>query len=260
MNQNTALITGASSGIGKELAIIHASKGGNLVLVARNEERLLKLKEELESTYKVNVKLIIKDLSESSAAKEIYEEVKKDGIEIEYLINNAGLGGRGIFYERSMEDDRIMMQTNMIALTELTRLFLTDFVHKNHGRILNLSSTAALMPGPLHAVYFASKAYVSSLSFALVKELENTQVTVTAILPGAVNTRFAERANMKNSTLFQHTASPKKVAQAGYQAMMKGKRKVMAGVPLWMRASFVFMPFIPMKIVLNMTYRMQTDK
>ncbi|MDD5936652.1 MAG: SDR family oxidoreductase [Clostridiales bacterium] len=260
MSQYTALITGASSGIGSEYARIHASKGDNLVLVGRNEVQLTEMKSELERTYKVKVTTIVQDLSEPGAAKLVYDEVKHNGIEIEYLINNAGLGGRGIFYERSMEEDRVMMETNMNALTELTRLFLPEFVRRNHGRILNMSSTAALMPGPMHAVYFATKAYVSYLSFALVKELEHTNVTVTAVLPGPVNTRFAERADMTNSVLFQHSASPEKVARIGYEAMIKGKRQVYAGVPLWMRLSFIFMPFTPMKTILNLTYKMQLDK
>lgn len=260
MNNNTALITGASSGMGEQFARIHASKGDNLILVARNKERLTKLQMELQQKYLIHVKVIVKDLSVEHAAQEIYDEVKRDGIAIEYLINNAGLGGRGVFYERSMEEDRIMLQTNIIALTELTRLFLPDLIQQDHGRILNISSTASLMPGPLHAVYFGTKAYVNFISYALVKELEHTNVTVTTLLPGAMNTRFAERADMTNTVLFKHSVSPDKVALKGYKAMMKGKRQVLGGVPLWQRISFKLMPFMPMKTILNIVYHQQDNK
>lgn len=259
MNNHTALITGASSGMGEEFAKIHASKGDNLILVARNKERLTKLQKELQQQYSVQVKVIVKDLSVEHAVQEIYDEVKRDGIAIEYLINNAGLGGRGLFHKRYMKDDRIMLQTNIIALTELIRLFLPDLIKQNHGRILNISSTASLVPGPLHAVYFGTKAYVNFLSFALVKELEHTNVTVTTLLPGAMNTRFAERADMTNTVTFKHPVSPDKVALIGYKAMMKGKRKVLGGVPLWQRITFKLMPFLPMKIVLSVVHHTQEN-
>ena len=257
---NTALITGASSGLGEEFARIHALNGDDLILVARNEERLIKLQKELQQKHSIKVKIIVKDLSEEHAAQEIYTEVKRDGLAIEYLINNAGVGGRGVFYERPIEEDRVMLQTNIVALTELTRLFLPDLIKHNHGRILNVSSTASLVPGPLHAVYFGTKAYVNFISYALVKELEHTNVTVTTLLPGAMNTRFAQRADMTNTVLFEHATSAYEVAAKGYTAMMKGKRQVMAGVPLWQKISFKIMPFMPMKIVLDVVYCQQDNK
>ncbi|PKP00754.1 MAG: short-chain dehydrogenase, partial [Bacteroidetes bacterium HGW-Bacteroidetes-9] len=162
----TILITGASSGIGKEIANIHAERGGDLVIVARSKDKLDQLKAELESKHSVKVTVIVKDLGLPDAPKEIYDEVKKTGIEIDYLVNNAGFGGLGKFHQREWEQDLAMINLNIVALTALTRLFLPDFVKRNSGRILNVSSTASLMPGPLQAVYFASKAYVTSFSNA----------------------------------------------------------------------------------------------
>lgn len=165
--KKVALITGASSGIGKELAIIHAENGGDLVLVARRENKLLELKQELKNKYHINVEIIVKDLTQLKAPQDIYDEVTKKGIEIEYLINNAGFGGHGKFHERSIEDDLAMINLNIVALTLLSKLFLPDFVKRNSGRILNVSSTASFMPGPLQAVYFATKSYVTFLSNAM---------------------------------------------------------------------------------------------
>lgn len=190
MSDNTALITGASSGLGVELARLHAQNGDNLVLVARSIEKMNALKDELESKYPVKVFVLAKDLTLHNAAEEIYNELKTKGIKIEFLINNAGLGGRGTFAERAMQQDISMINVNIVALTKLTKLFLPDMISRHHGRILNVSSPAGEMPGPLQAVYYASKAYVTSLSNALWRETKGTGVTVTALLPGAMNTGF----------------------------------------------------------------------
>ncbi|HSH19643.1 MAG TPA: SDR family NAD(P)-dependent oxidoreductase, partial [Draconibacterium sp.] len=143
----TALITGASTGIGKELAIIHAEKGGDLIIVARSKAKLENLKTELEQKYSVKIMIIAKDLGKPEAPKEIYDEVKKSGVEVNYLINNAGFGGIGKFHERDWNQDLAMINLNIVALTALTRMFLPDFVSRNEGKILNVSSTASLMPG-----------------------------------------------------------------------------------------------------------------
>jgi short-subunit dehydrogenase len=196
MNITTALITGASTGIGKELATIHASKGGNLIIVARNESKLNKLKQELEQKYNVKVVIIIKDLSDLNAPQEIYNEVKQLGINIDYLINNAGFGALGKFHEIELARQISMINLNITSLTALTHLFLPEFVQRNNGKILNTSSTASFMPGPLQAVYFATKAYVTFFSNALSEELHNTNITVTNLMPGATESEFGAISGM----------------------------------------------------------------
>ena len=220
----TALITGASSGIGAELARIHASRGGNLVLVARREDRLNQIKAELEKEFHVEVAVIAKDLSDAAAPEEIVREIASRGIEIDCLINNAGFGGHGLFHERAWEKDRSMIQVNVMALTALTRLLLPAMVQRKRGRILNVASTAGFLPGPLQAVYYATKAYVISLSEALANELAGTGVTVTALCPGTTESEFAGQAGVTETRAFKMgVASAKDVATYGYEAMMKGE-------------------------------------
>ncbi len=247
----TALITGASGGIGKEFAKEHAAMGGNLVLVARNQTALEAVKAEIEAFADVKVLVKAVDLTQQDAAKKLYDELKKEGIRIDYLINNAGFGGQGYFHERPWEADHAMILVNIVALTELTRLFLPDFVERNSGKILNVSSTAALMPGPLQAVYFASKAYVRSFSEALFQELLDTKVSVTVLLPGAVDTGFAKTSGMEGTKLFEKTVSPGPVAKAGYRAMLLGKREVRAGLFPAQRAMLRVLPLLPKNLVLK---------
>ena len=258
--RETALITGASSGIGKELASIHAERGGNLVIVARREDKLNELKDELEARHSVQVTVIPKDLAQPEAPLEIYDHVKSVGIEIEYLINNAGFGGRGKFHERQWEQDFAMIQLNVVALTALSRLFLPDFVQKNSGRILNVSSTASLTPGPLQAVYYATKAYVTFLSNALAEELHDTEVTVTTLLPGATETGFASTSGMNETSLFNRTASARSVAQDGYDAMLAGRLEVISGVAFGQKMMMAMIPFMPKKVMLRQIRRMQEVK
>jgi len=170
--KHTALITGASSGIGREFSYIHAEQGGDLVLVARSQKELEIIQQDIQSKHGVSVMIIVKDLTKQDAPQEIYDELKEKGIELDILINNAGFGGLGYFHERDWKQDESMIQLNILALTELCRLFLPDFIERNSGKILNVSSTASLVPGPLQAVYYATKAYVTSLSDALSQELK----------------------------------------------------------------------------------------
>ncbi len=223
--KTVALITGASSGIGKELAKIHASKGGDLVLVARREKELTELKNNLESEFKVRVLIISKDLSDTTTPAEIFAETEKLGIQIEYLINNAGFGGHGFFHERELGKDQAMVNVNITSLMLLTRLYLPGMVQRRKGKILNVSSTASLLPGPLQAVYYASKAFVTSFSQALAEELNGTGVTVTALCPGPVATEFFDTANMHGVKMLktQKAMTPAKTAAIGYRDMMKGK-------------------------------------
>jgi short-subunit dehydrogenase len=249
--RRVALTTGASSGIGKELARIHAERGGDVVAVARSEDKLAQLKQELESEQSCTVTIIAKDLTQPGAAKEVYDEVKAAGIEVDYLINNAGFGGRGKFHERRWEDDLAMINLNITALTELTRFFLPDFVARDSGMILNVSSTASLMPGPLQAVYYATKAYVTFFGNALAEELYDTNITVTTLMPGATETEFAKVSGMDKTGLFAKTASARDVAQAGYDGMLKGKLDVIAGVTLSQKMMLAFIPFTPKKMLLS---------
>jgi len=258
--KNTALITGASSGIGKELANIHAENGGDLILVARSKDKLEKLKEELEGKYGIQVSIIVKDLTQATAPQEVYDAVKNADIDVEYLINNAGFGGIGKFHERKMEDDIAMVNLNVTTLTALTRLFLPDFVAKNSGRILNVSSTASLMPGPLQAVYYATKAYVKSFSNAIAEELSDTKVTVTTLLPGATETGFGAISGMDKTVIFNKTASARSVAEDGYKAMLKGKLNIISGLTTGLKIMIAFLPFLPQKMILKQVKRMQEQK
>lgn len=260
MNKKVALITGASSGIGREFARIHAANGGDLIIIARRKEKLNELKEELEKKYNVNIKVIAKDLTLPESPMEIYNEIKEEGINVDYLINNAGFGGCGYFYERPMELDLQMIQVNIVTLTTLTRLFLPDFVKRNSGKILNVSSTATLMPGPLQAVYYATKAYVLSFSNAIAQELKDTNITVTALLPGATETEFAKTSDMSKTAVFKKTANPYEVAKEGYDAMIKGKLDVVAGLTSSQKVTMSMLKFMPKKLMLKQVYQMQQEK
>ena len=255
--KKVALITGASSGIGKEFATIHAEQGGDLIIVARSEGKLNALKADLEQKHGVQVKVIVKDLGQVQAVQEVYDEVKKAGIQVDYLINNAGFGGRGKFHERDWANDLAMINLNVIALTALTRFFLPDFVKRNSGKILNVSSTASLMAGPLQAVYFATKAYVTSFSNALAGELYDTKVTVTALLPGATETEFANVSGMDKTELFKNTFSARSVADDGYQAMLNGDLDVLSGLSFSQKITMKAIPFVPKKILLGQVRQMQ---
>ncbi len=254
-----AFITWASSGLGKEFAHIHAEHWGDMILVARREDKLLELKKQIESEHNVSVHIISKDLTEPNACKAVYDEVMKQG-EIRYLINNAGFGWIGKFYERKWEDDKTMIDLNIVALTELTRLFLPHMVKKNSGRILNVSSTASLLPGPNQAVYYATKAYVTSFSNAVAEELYDSDVTVTALLPGATETEFGAKSGMDKTSLFSETASARDVALDGYKAMLAGKLNIRSGLNFQSRLLLRLLPFIPQKMILKMVREGQEVK
>ncbi len=258
--KKTALITGASSGIGEEFARIHAENGGDLIIVARSEDKLDVLKKELEDTYNINALIIAKDLTHSNAPKEVYNEIKKQGIQVDYLINNAGFGGLGKFQERKLELGLSMIHLNISALTSLTHLFLSDFVQRNEGKILNVSSTASLMPGPMQAVYFATKAYVTSFSNAIAEELRKTNVTVTNLMPGATKTAFAQVSGMNKTPLFKKTASARSVALDGYKGMLAGKLDVISGLTFSQKIMTSMIAFTPKKLVLRQVSKMQEVK
>lgn len=256
----TALITGASSGIGEELAKIHAKKGGDLVIIARSLDKLNELKKELESKYNSKVFVLEKDLTAPNASQEVYDYVKEYNIEIDYLVNNAGFGGVGKFYERNWDDDLAMIQLNIIALTGLTRKFLPDFVKRNSGKILNVSSTASLMAGPMQAVYFATKAFVTSFSNAIAEELHDTNVTVTNLMPGATATGFGAISGMDRTDLFKNVADVNTVAKDGYDAMIEGKLDVISGLPFALKMMIKSIPLLPKKMALKQVRQMQQPK
>src|ERR1035437_920502 len=228
----TALITGASSGLGKEFARIHASKGDNVVLVARSKDKLETLKLELQKQFGVSVYVIVKDLSDQYAPKAVYDELKAQKIQIDYLINNAGFGDFGLFAETDWAKQLEMINLNVTCLTYLTRLFLPGMIHNKFGKILNLASTATFQPGPTMSVYFATKAVVLSFSEAIANELKGTGVTVTALCPGATETGFKAAASLDKSNLFKgnQIATSKEVAEFGYNKMMQGKTVVIPGI------------------------------
>ncbi|WP_082235023.1 SDR family NAD(P)-dependent oxidoreductase [Halobacillus massiliensis] len=226
----TALITGASSGIGYELAKLFAKSGYALIIVARSETKLQQLKDELKD-YPVSI--IVQDLSKQGATEELYNKVREKGRTVEVLVNNAGFGLNGQFDEILLRDQQAMLQVNIMALTELTHYFLPDMKNSRMNGVprgvINVASTAAFQPGPRMAVYYASKAYVLSFSEALVEEFKGTGVSVTALCPGATETKFFETANAEGTRLTERMMSPKQVANEGFIGFVKGKRIVIPG-------------------------------
>ncbi|EJN58252.1 SDR family NAD(P)-dependent oxidoreductase [Halogranum rubrum] len=225
-----ALVTGASSGIGLELSRLLAADGYDLVLVARSEDTLRKLGEELQGDHGVNVTVVVKDLARPESPAEIQSALEERDIPVDVLVNNAGFGTSGPFAEADLDRELDEIQVNVTALTELTRRFLPRMVERGEGRILNVASTAAFQPGPYMAVYYATKAYVLSFSEAISEELRGTGVTVTALCPGATETNFDERAGVSDTPLFQgNVASAADVAEMGYRATMDGKAVAVYG-------------------------------
>lgn len=256
----TALITGSSTGIGYELAKVHAENGDNLVLVARNKSKLDELKIELEEKHKIQVYTIGKDLSLQNAAKDVYEEIKQNDITVDYLINNAGFGDFGLFAESDWNKQEQMINLNITALAQLTWLCLPEMIKRSSGRILNLASTASFQPGPTMSVYFATKAFVLSFSEALNNEVCNNGITVTALCPGATLSGFQAAASMQDSKLFEGDNFPtsREVAEYGYKAMMKGKTVAIHGLKNTILANSV--RFAPRSLVVKIARRMQAKK
>ena len=254
-----ALITGASSGIGKELARIHASKNGDLILVARRSEELETLKKELEEKHLIKVWIFVQDLTIKGAANAVYQFTKSNQLEVDYLFNNAGFGGHGFFVDRPIAKDLEMIDLNVSALVELSHLFLQDMKKRKAGKILNTASTAGFLPGPLQATYFATKAFVVSFSEALAHELKPHNISVTALCPGPVKTEFEKTAGMTGGNLFEKAASAKSTAEKGYRAMEKGKVICISDPVLNVLLRYI-LPFFPKFIIPGMVQKMQTIK
>jgi len=228
----TALITGASGGIGLEFAKVFAREGYNLVLVARSESKLNQLAADLKTKHNIQIRVMAKDLASVTAPQEIFDTLTAENIQIDTLINNAGFAAFGHFAtETNLTDELQMMQLNMITLTLLTKLFLKPMVERRSGKILNVASTASFQPGPLMAVYYATKAYVLSFSEAISRELDGTGVTVTALCPGPTESGFQQRAAMEDSKLVQNgLMTSAVVAEQGYQGLIAGKTIVIPGL------------------------------
>ncbi len=258
--KQTALITGASGGIGYELTKLFAHDGYNLVLVARSEQKLTQIANDLKQKYGIAVKVIAKDLSIPTASEEIFQQTQQESIKVDVLVNNAGFASYGLFHEIDMTSELQMMQVNVVCLTHLTKLFLPDMVKQGSGKILNLASTAAFQPGPLMAVYYATKAYVLSFSEAIANELEGTGVTVTALCPGPTESGFQQRAAMEDSKLVsgQKIMDAETVAKIGYRGLLDGKTVVIPGVKNKLLAESV--RFTPRKIVTKLVRNMQESK
>jgi short-subunit dehydrogenase len=244
---NVALVTGASSGIGCELAKLFARDGYNLVLVARDQPKLDALAQDLQAKHGIEVKVIVKDLANPASPEEIFHKLEQESVQVDVLVNNAGTQVYGLFAEADQQQLLSMLQVNLITLTHLVKLFLPGMLARGRGRILNLASTGAFVPGPLNAVYCASKAYVLSFSEAIAAELAGTGVTVTALCPGATNTAFVTRHGLEDVRLFRSMMHPAQVAEIGYRALMKGRLSVVAGGKnhLQVLGCMLFAPFMP---------------
>lgn len=248
---NATLITGASEGLGLELARCFAQEGSPLALVARNKARLDEIATDLRANHSIEVRIFSKDLSLPDAAVELKMELDREGIQIGTLVNNAGCGVHGAFATYDWKATEIMLRLNMLALTQLTRMFLPAMVNEGHGRILNIASTAAFQPGPFMACYFASKAYVLSLSEALSEELSGTGVTVTAFCPGPIRTQFQKRSGTEHIRENAFAMEAAQVAKTAYQAILKNQRIAIPGLTNKLLALAI--RFAPKALVLRIT-------
>ncbi len=230
-SRKKALITGASSGIGLELAKLFAIDGYDLFLVARRKDTLENVADQLQRGQGIAATAMPIDLAEPEAPDRIFKALQSESVALDVLVNNAGFGTYGLFSEHDVTRELELLQVNIVALTHLTRLFLPGMIQRKSGRIMNLASTASFQPGPLMATYCASKAYVLSFSEALANEVKGTGVTVTALCPGATKTEFQAAAKMEGSRLVRNgMMDAKTVAEIGYHAMLKGKPIVVTGV------------------------------
>ncbi len=261
--KNAALITGSYGGLGTCFADIHASKGGDLIrgdliLVGRSQKKLDAQADEMHAKHGVEVHAIAADLSRPEAAQIIYDTCRQEGWLPDVLINNAGFGGQGDFArERTMEQDLTMIAVNVETPTRILKLFLPDMIHRGSGKVLNVSSTAATMPGPLQAVYYATKAYMTSMSNALWRELKDTGVTLTCLMPGAMQTGFANAGGLSDTKLFSHAVEPRQVAEDGYEGMLKDELNVVSGLPGMQGPMMKMAPLFPKKAMLDFVYDQQ---
>lgn len=257
---STALITGASSGIGLELSLVFAQNKFDLILVARSKEPLQKLKNELEEKYKIKAWVFNYDLGILENCEKLFQDIQREKIEVTHLVNNAGFGQLGNFKNSNWEKTNAMIQLNIASLTYLTHLFLPQFLKQEQVSILNLSSIASFMPGPNMAVYYATKAYVQSFSEALAEELSGTSITVTSLCPGPTKSGFAQAANIsKQSPLFNSSIpTSKEVALYAFR-LVKNKRRI--GIHGLKNNLLVFgLRFLPRKMITKIVFSLQSKR
>lgn len=253
----TALITGASSGIGFELAKLFAASHYDLILVSRSEDALNEIAEDLASKQGISCMVIAADLADPKAPETVWQMVEEAGLEVDILVNNAGFGLYGSFHETELERELDMIQLNIATLTELTKRALPGMLKRKRGRILNVASTAAFQPGPLMAVYYATKAYVLSFSEAIGEELAASGITVTALCPGPTESNFQVTANMGSSNMIKSWELPPatKVALAGFRGLMRGRRIVVPGFRN--KVGIQAVRFTPRRVVTRIVQRLQ---
>lgn len=255
-DRKTALITGASFGIGLELARIFGREGYNLVLVARSADKLRQLASELEKAHGTHSLILAADLTEPGSPAYVLDQTTRADMPVDVLVNNAGFGQYGMFAENDLEECLRQIQLNITALTHLTRLYLPTMIERKSGRILNVASTAAFQPGPLMAVYYATKAYVLHFSEAIANELQGTGVTVTCLCPGPTATEFQQRAKIDGIRLTKFgTMDARTVAEDGYRALMDGKPVAISGFKNWLVAQSV--RFAPRRMVAAIARKLQ---
>ncbi len=255
--KKTALITGASSGIGLDFARLFAEGGYDVVLVARTESKLKALADELGTKHGVRALAVAADLADPAAPGRLMERLKAEGMQVDVLVNNAGYAGYGAFAETDAKMELDMIQVNIVALTALTKAVLPGMLARKSGRILNVASTAAFQPGPLMAVYYATKAYVLSFSEALANETQGTGVTITCLCPGPTKTGFQERAKMEESKLVKgkDIMDSLTVARAGYEGLHEGRAVV---IPGFMNKVLVqSVRFLPRSTITNIVRKVQ---
>lgn len=257
-DRKTALITGASFGIGAEFARIFAREGYNLVLVARTADKLRQIASELEKAHGTRSLILAADLTDPGAPAYVIDQTTRADIQVDVLVNNAGFGQYGFFAQNDLEECLRQIQLNVTTLTHLTRLYLPGMIERKSGGILNVASTAAFQPGPLMAVYFATKSYVLLLSEALANELNGTGVSVTCLCPGATATEFHKRANATGMRLLKFgSINAQTVAEDGYRAFVAGRPVVISGFKNWLLAQSV--RFSPRQLVTAIARKTQEE-
>jgi short-subunit dehydrogenase len=234
VSKGTALVTGASRGIGYELARLFAGTGYDVVLVARSEDDLREASDYFEDRFDVEATTVPTDLADPDAPRELYETCADRGIEVDALVNNAGFGTAGSFLDTDLQAELDEIQVNVTAVTHLTKLFARDMADRGEGKLLNVASSAGFVPGPRMAVYYATKSYVLSFSEAIAEELDDDGVTVSCLCPGPISTGFQERADVEDKTLNRLFLSDdvRSVARAGYRGLMRGDTVVTPGIGL----------------------------
>ncbi|UII57737.1 SDR family oxidoreductase [Cytobacillus spongiae] len=259
MTNQTVLITGASGGIGEQFAEKFAREGYDIIASARSYDKLILLKNRLEKTYHIKVHIFAKDLSIADEIDALYEDIQSMNIRVDVLINNAGFGLYGEFLETDLSQELNMIDLNIRSLTHLTKLVLRDMVKHNEGKILNVASTAAFQPGPLMAVYYATKAYVLSFTEAINNELNNTNITVSALCPGPTATGFSDRADLAQSKLFQAgVMDVETVVNIGYEQLFNKQTVIIPGFKNKLLANSI--RFVPRKIVPSIVRNVQGKK